>query len=518
MIKKIVPIAAGLAMALSIGNATAADDSEYRVVDKPLDLTIHMHFRNKYAWDENWPVAKEYERLTGIKLIGTASSVSTNSLESFNLMLVSGDLPDVVGGDSLKDLFFKYGMEGAFIPLNDLIDEHAPNLKAFFEEHPRVAQAITAPDGKIYHIPYVPDGVTGRAYFIRQDWLDKLGLEQPKTVDELYDVLVAFRDQDPNGNGIKDEVPAFFRHWQEFIRLVTLFDARSTGSEKYHQYYIDESGTVHHPYAEEAYRDAMVQLIKWYNEGLIDKEVFTRGSKGREYLLGNNLGGFTHDWFSSTAGYNTSLRDRIEGFDLVPFLPPASPSGRVLEEHGRAMIKPDGWAITYANKHPVETIKYMDFVFSDKGRNISNFGVEGETWTMVDGKPQFTDEVLSLKDGPVNSQMWSIGAQIPIGFHMDYAYEDQWTNEIAREGIAKYVACDCIAEQFPGVAMTVAEQKVWDKYYTNLETYMLEQQQRWVLGSADIEAEWDNYVARLDKLGLKKVLAAVQTAYDRQFK
>ncbi|MEO9276011.1 hypothetical protein ABFY09_14335 [Marinomonas sp. 5E14-1] len=519
MINKILPSTAiALALAATSGASVAAgDDDKYKVTDKPLELSIHMHFRNKYAWDENWPVAEEYEKYTGVRLKGVASKIGTNSQELFNLMLVSGNLPDIVGGNSLKDSFIQYGMEGAFLPLNDMIDTYAPNIKAYFEKNPDIKKAITAPDGNIYHMAYFPDGQAARAYYIRQDWLSKLGLEQPETVDELYEVLKAFRDRDPNGNGKQDEVPAFFRHWEEMIRMVTLWDARTTGTDSYHQFYIEGHDKVKHGYVDETYRTGIRNLAKWYKEGLIDKEVFTRGSKAREYLLGNNLGGMTHDWFASTAGYNDSLKETIPGFDWIPMAPPASPSGVRMEENGRTTVKPDGWALTYSNKDPIASIKYMDFIFTEKGRNIANFGVEGVHWNMVDGKPTYTQEVLTDSQ-PVNSQMWSIGAQIPIGFRQDYNYEWQWTNEIAAKGIELYTDNNYIIEQFNGVSMTVAERLVYDKYWPGILTYMLEAQQRWILGSADVDEEWDNYIARIKKLGYDKVLKAYQSAYDRQYK
>ena len=113
--------------------------------------------------------------------------------------------------------------------MNDLIEEHAPNLKKFFDEKPHIKSAISAADGNMYYIPYLPDGKYGRAYFIRYDWLDALELDVPETVDEFEAVLRAFKTQDPNGNGEADEVPYFARQWPELIRLVTLWDGRSSG-------------------------------------------------------------------------------------------------------------------------------------------------------------------------------------------------------------------------------------------------------------------------------------------------
>ncbi len=495
----------------------AADDN-LKIVNDPLELTIHFHFRDKYVYSEDWPVEKQVAELTGIHVKNVASLAIKSSRDAFNLLMASGDLPDIIGGDAtggLKDDFIRYGMEGAFVPLDDLIAEHAPHLKKFFDEHPAVRQAITAADGHIYFIPYVPEGDFARGWFIRQDWLDKLGLKTPETVDELHDVLVAFRDKDPNGNGQKDEVPYFGREPAEAVRLINMWDARVTGSDRYGDFMVEDKKVLH-PWTTEAYKTAMGHLAQWFKEGLIDKEVFTRGARVREYMLGNNLGGMTHDWFASTAGYNETVKDKVAGINFKPMLPPKTVSGQRFEDNRRATVQPSGWAISHTNKHPVETIKYFDFWFTEKGRLLSNWGIEGETYDMVDGKPVYKESVLK-KPKPVNAQLYDYGAQIPRGYWQSYDYEIPWTNKIALDGIAMYKEANLLQPEFTGVSMNPEERAIFDKYWSSLFTYMTEMQQTWVLGAKDINADWADYQARLKQLGFEEVMTVMQTAYDRQY-
>ena len=496
--------------------ATPSADGAYSVSDKPLTLDIHFHTK-KYVYDNEWPVEKEAARLTNMHLNNVASMATTKSQEAFNLLIASGDLPPIVAGSSIRDNVNRYGPEGAFIPLNDLIDKYAPHIKAFFDANKDVRSSILAADGNIYYIPYLPDGKYGRGYFIRQDWLDKLNLKTPNTIDELHKVLVAFRDDDPNGNGKKDEVPMFFRHWEELIRMVTLWDGRMSGSDMFHDFYVDK-GNLLHGYVGKGYHEGIRNLAKWYQEGLIDAEVFTRGSRSREYLLSNNLGGMTHDWFASTAGYNDSLADKVPGFDFKTMLPPKGISGKRVEEHRRAKVKVDGWAMSYTDKNPIETIKYFDFFFTEEGRRLANFGIESKQYDMIDGKPVFKKEVLESTT-PLNAQMWEIGAQIQRGFHQDYAYELQWTNKNALEGIALYdTVPDLLVEPFLGVSLNEKEKEVFDKNWATILDYMLEMQQAWILGSRDIDKDWDSYMAQLDRMGYNDVIKVMQSAYDRAYK
>ncbi|MFD0979185.1 extracellular solute-binding protein [Tropicimonas aquimaris] len=509
--------AAALATTAMTGVTPALANDDLKIVDEPLELTVHIHHVRSTAYDENWPVEKVAQELTNVYLKNaTVGSNTTNSEEAMNLLLATGKLPDIIGSARIKESVDQYGPQGAFLPLNDLIEEHAPHIKAFFDENPDLLKAASSSDGNLYYIPYLPDGKYGRGYFIRYDWLEALGLEVPNNVDELYEVLTAFRTQDPNGNGIQDEIPYFARQWEELPRLVTLWGGRSSGSDTYHDFYV-EDGKIQYPYMGEGYKEGIKNLAKWYKEGLIDPEVFTRGSSAREYLLSENLGGMTHDWFASTAGYNDSLQDKIPGFEFKAMIPPENVNGDRIEEHRRILVKPDGWAIGGTNKHPVETIKYFDFFFSPEGRRLVNFGVEGEQYTMVDGKPQFTEEFLT-NGRPVNSQLYEIGAQLQArGYYQDYEYEKQWSNKYALEGIELYEQGDYLIPDFLGVAMNADEQRVFDKYFSQARTYMLEKQQAWILGAADVEEEWDAYMSQLDRMGMNEVLEVMQSAYDRQY-
>lgn len=501
---------------LAFSTSAQSVENSLRITDRPLSLNIHFHYRNSSVYDPNWPVEREAANMTGISLNSVGPEHIKDSSAAFNLMMANGDLPDIVGGNFLQQKFNQFGPAGEFIPLDDLIEEYAPHIKEVFEKSPEIKKSIQAADGNLYFIPYLPDGKYGRAYFIRTDWLRKLELSTPETVDELYTVLTAFKHQDPNGNGLDDEIPFFARNFEEMVRLVTLWDARTTGTDTWHDFYV-EDGQIQHGYNKETYRIGISNLAKWYKEGLIDPEVFRRGRKAREFILENDLGGMTHDWFASTASFNQRYKDTIEGFEFKAISPPASPSGRRLEEHRRAQVKPDGWAITRANRNPIETIRYFDFWFSPEGKRLANFGVEGEHYNLVDGKPQFTDEILN-GELPVNTRMWEVGAQIPRGFPQDYGYEIQWSNEIALEGIALYDEGDYLVEPFLGVSLTTTEKDVIDQYWESVKIYMLERQEDWVLGNRDVNADWDSYLSVLDKLGMKKVLATMQTAYERQYK
>ena len=200
------------ALLASTAMATPAlADGQLKIVDgDPLELTIQMNHARYPVYKEDWPVEQQAREWTNVHLKGVTvgtnmrTDENTGRTEALNLMLASGNIPDIVGSSRIKDFVNQYGPEGAFLPLNDLIHEHAPNLRKFFEEKPHIKSAISAADGNMYYIPYLPDGKYGRAYWIRTDWLNKLGLEVPQTVEEFEATLRTFKTMDPNGNGEAD--------------------------------------------------------------------------------------------------------------------------------------------------------------------------------------------------------------------------------------------------------------------------------------------------------------------------
>ena len=498
-----------MAMIMAVMSLSACGKKETAKIGDELELTIFMHFYGSSVFDDDWPVFKKAAELTGVKLHGTASKMQTDSAPAYSNMLVEEPLPDIIHyfGADLKQL----GVEGGLIPLEDLIEKYAPNIQKFFEDCPQAKRAATASDGHVYYIPGSLAGIDigalpSQGWFIRQDWLDKLGLETPTTVDELYEVLKAFKTQDPNGNGIDDEIPLFRRDGSIGF-LYTLF-AINKG-------WYEVDGETHYGAVEEAYKNAVANIAKWYKEGIIDKEIFTRGGQAREQLLSGNLGGCTHDWFSSTGAYNDAYKDSVPGIDLEPFAPPADINGNVVEDHSRMVLHELGWGISKDNKHPEETMKYFDFWMSKEGQDLRSFGVEGVHYNVVDGKKQFTDEVLNAPEGAV-AYLKSQGAKLEIGTIGSIESELLGMNEIAQKGFEMYADGGYVRQQYVKPQFTDEEQNILNKYMNNIETYVNEMEQKWILGVQDVETDWDTYVATLHKMHIDDVIKVYNEAHKRE--
>lgn len=480
------------------------------VSKEPKEFTVFLNFNNM-PFDSNWQVWQEAAKRTNISLKGTISLSNSNEEEAFNLMMSSGNLADIIGYVDASSLE-KLGRDGGMIPLNDLIKEHAPNIQKVLDEDARFRQTAYSLDGNIYQIPKNQELKAAEFWWIRQDWLDKLNLKAPTTVDELHDVLYAFRNEDPNGNGLKDEIPLFDRAgWKQPDEYLYLWD---TSLEFY-----PRDGKMKYEPLEENFKTGVSNMIKWYQEGLIDPEIFTRGASSRDTLLGGDLGGCTHDWVS-TANYNSTLQETIPGFQMAAIAPPADQNGVVKERVSR--YPGVGWGISSQCKDPVTVIKFMDYFFTEEGSDLMNWGIEGDTFTRdADGSKHFTDTVLQSELTPIG-YLRSIGAQYRIGMCQDGDYEYATMKEDGIEANKLYNGHD---EWFDDSLPPYLDGKMALKYTSDDETeyknimasikpYVDEKFQSWILGVNDFDSEYDTFIKELKARGIDRALEINQKAYD----
>ena len=493
------------------------DGSFGKIVTESVELKIHLSQENKNVLTTDLPLYRYLSETTGIDIIGTANPGSGDSLSEFYLAAANGFPDDIYAGNKLGNLFMKFGAEGAFIPLNDYLDQ-MPNFSAFMKKDPRVAASITSPDGNIYFIPYMqPDVTTSKVYFIRKDWLEKFNLPMPGSTEELEKTLLTLIQNDANGNGQNDEFGFFGRNIEEIVRLVTLFGSRAFGNDSFSQRFIPADGEVYHAWIQPEFMEAIKEVSRWYDLGIIDNEYLTNPRGRRDHFLLNNLGAMTYDWMASTSGYNN--KNIVDGFELAPFAPPVNVDGNRVNEHIRPIVKNDGWGISAQCENVEAAIALFDMMFTEYGRTVANFGVEGKQWEYVNGLPTFTEAVLNNPEGkPVNLYLRdNVGAQLFIGFKQDYEYERQWTSEGGLKAIDIYGSGEFDVPTLPALVYTDEEFEIVNKYLSNINTFLDESVHSWIVSPSShlTDEVWDKYLSQVNKLGLEDIDAVYQTAYKR---
>lgn len=221
--KSMLVLASALLLtACSSKSSTASPDYELKNITFPLKKEVTLKFMtNTSTMAPKNPneklILKRLEKETGVHIDWT--NYQSDFAEKRNLDISSGDLPDAIHNDGASDVeLMSWAKQGVIVPVEDLIDKYMPNLKKILDENPEYRSLITAPDGHIYSFPWIEELGEGKESihsvndmaWINKEWLDKLGLEMPQTMDDLVKVLEAFKTQDPNGNGKADEIPISF--------------------------------------------------------------------------------------------------------------------------------------------------------------------------------------------------------------------------------------------------------------------------------------------------------------------
>ncbi len=290
--------------------------------------------------------------------------------EKLGMMLAQGDFPDVIAGDMPYTSVMSGAIEnGLFMPLDDLLEEYGPNLMAQVPE--TVWDELRGPDGHIYAVGDFMSNTARRCTVIRKDLLDELGLDIPVTLDDYYNVLVAFKNA-----GVK--YPYIGR--EKFKYSETFFAAYGVVPTTWQ---LNDEGQVIPAYLLPEMKEALAFYKKLYDEGLIDTESLTNNGTVRDQKAAAGDVGMMVVNISAAPGYNIALKENVPDAEWVCVSSPLNPNGG---KHGYAAFTPTA-NVHYINakcEHPEEIIKFFDKML-DPDPDLQRFltyGVEGEFYTV----------------------------------------------------------------------------------------------------------------------------------------
>lgn len=527
MLRKILATVLVLMMALA-GTAvaeTAAFNAEgYPIVNEPITLRVLVGNSAASPADYNdLQIIQEIEQKTGIHIewIMAGSGLT----EKRSVMLATGDLPDIILKDVTATELVTYGENGTFIPMQDLIKQYAPNVTALFEQTEGLEGFVTAPDGNIYGVPRMnaaPWTKTNGIGMINTKWLENLGLEMPATIDEFYNVLKAFKEQDANQNGDpNDEIPMAFGKWLN-SGATTLSDVNGIsylmsafGVPMGVEYMDVQNGKVTCIATTENYKQGIAYLSKMYTEGLIDIESFTMSREQLDakisqtpYSVGYIQGWDIADEFSTD--------DARDNYDFMPPLKGTDGSDPVVYQVPLYGISRGACVITSACQYPEAAMRWIDYLYDTM---ISIQICEGPIGVRVGDKGDGTYEVLPAPEG-MNSTQWKDGNALG-GYGAFAITPDTFTNVLRFPStdakvafMTEYMDPYADTEAFPSVYYTVAESEEVALLRTDLLSYIERRASDWIMNGG-IEEQWDSYVNELGAMGLSRLMEINQAAYDR---
>lgn len=491
-----------------------AEQYELPVVREPFTLTFatadNPDISSSYT--QNLPAFQELERRTGIhvKFEVTPSDQYNTTMQT--RLAAATELPDLI---RLPDDPIRYAKGGLIVPMDDLIGNFAPNILSLFKQRPEVKKAMTAPDGRIYTLSAVVDArsmVNLNGIGMRKDWLEALDLEEPDTIDEWYDVLFSFKEKDPNGNGKDDEIPVITLNVNGLYKFAWSYGLHLALSDGW---YPDEDGRVVYEWIDPRMKDWLQEMNKWYQAGLLDPDM---GSQNRDKFtakaIGDIAGVSVSDMTMQFPQWNERMINDFPHAKWEGIVPPKGPNGDRMMEREQP-TENIHYGITRDCENPEVVIKWLDYMFASEDGQIlmGNFGIEGHSYEMIDGKPQFNDFILKNQRGSGMAQAsLGVNGSFPRILMKEMIEQRflQYEGEVAQsDKTTQYYV-----SSYPRVLASKEETDTYTGIMADVDTYKDEMVIRFIQGQEPLE-HFDQYVQSIQGMGIDEAIAIKQEQYDR---
>ena len=493
----------------------------------PTEISVYMTQTGVPDLDINTtklPVFAAIEQKFNVKLTISAFDSSAYGTVLLPLIASGSNLPDtwVMGGADLVQM----GIDGTIIDLNQLMTDNAPDTMALLNQYPLAKYSITAPDGKVWGFPNriapYDDSFQGLDIGYRLDWAQNLVTKgvlttaNPVTLDDWYKMLVAFRDNDPTGKGTKvipyaAQAPIYLWDWSLPFAMSPWSGWFSSWNGKVTFDWSDPNSQA------KAY---VTMLNKWYSEKLIDQDLLVDHGAAIDAGTLSGTVGAELTWTGSFAGFTATMNKNgdTSAVWMVALPPKGTGTGLMGQSYENySYVNGERWMISKTAKDPATIIKIFNYCLADpQGQILNNFGVEGQSYTMVNGVPTFTTDIL--KNNKYNDAGLAIAA-LGVGKFPQFVRLDSETQTYALSYSQALI--DRMAEikplvrvMFPGVTATAAESTTLTKM-TDIGTTVDEYFAKAIVGTANLTTDWDAFVAKINAAGIADVLAAKQAQYDR---
>ncbi|MCM3746867.1 extracellular solute-binding protein [Paenibacillus pasadenensis] len=485
-------------------------------------------FGEKKSFEDNWFTGMVEEKfkvdLEWMSVPGGAASEKRKML-----LLAGSDYPEIFMTSFSKYEQFQLGQNGTLLPLNELIEQFAPNVKKAFQNNEELRKAAASPNGKIYFIPTIDECFHcsyPQKIWMNKMWLDKLDLPAPRTYEELYRTLTAFKKLDPNGNGAADEIPLsgssamYVGNMMGYLMNAFVY----YDGENFLQV---QNGKVSFIGNSPEYRQGLRYLRKLYEEGLIDPNIFaqsvntfterTNGSPAR-------VGAFVANHAGAVIPLTSPLYREYEV--LPPLIGPAGKRTTGFKPH---KFGSGGFVITdKATPEQAEAIiRIIDFLYTEEGTMLATYGKEGEVWEKAAASLDFNGNPAKYRLLPayytnrIRDSWWNSG-QVAMTNRLreSFAVEGDpldprnYEYRLYYETKTKYEPYR--PDQFipPNLPFTTEELQQVELLRNEIGNYLNDQTVQFVLGAKNLDDDWAEYMAGFNKLNVNYYVELTQRAYD----
>ena len=455
-------------------------------------------------------IYKRIEKRTGVHIEFTCPP-TTDTASAFTTMVASKNLPDIIQHEYYVD--YPGGPDkaiddGVYMRLNELMEKYAPNYLNAISDPSVHKQAVTD-SGNLWCFSMI-DKAVQEAYYgpmYRQDWLTKVGMDVPTTIDEVHNVLKAFKEK------LGAESPLLLPQNGYDGSGYMLMSAYGVSNS-----YYNDNGTVKFGPMEDGYRQYLETMKQWYAEGLIDQEFPTKTDTTND-ITTDKAGMWVGNFWQPNTWKSQSVSSDV--FKVVAGPYPTLNSGeKVAFKETNYAVQQNNTAITTSCKTPEIAVKWLDYKYSEEGYLLCNFGIEGESYNMVNGEPQYTDFFTENKNPKgyefYNAQYYYLmgkGPYLRLWSREMFSYTDDawdmlhtWEDSSTGEAVLPNNA----------LTMTPEEGEAFNVINSDVSTYVNQQTVAFITGQQELNDEnWNKFVETLKSQGIEEAVGYKQAAFDR---
>lgn len=457
----------------------------------------------------DYPALAKVSELTGVDIDWYTVSSDTEK-ETFNIMLSSGEICDVFSSSYLSGSLDYYVEQEVIMDIKEAAQANMPNYLAASQNYDGFAEALGSESEQGFWsvvYSYTADAPVSAGLVIRQDWLDELGLESPVTYDDYYNVLTAFKNE---YDAVLWNDSAAVNPYNFFCSGYGIYGAEVNG--KYSFY--NDNGTVKFgPYTQE-YKEYLTMMNQWYTEGLLDNDFFFTTREIKSEMVNTGKAGIWYSTLTNLNEFNATAQD--ENFKIAPVSDAVKSEGDTLKFRISDSKFSAKNCISYDCENVELLLKLFDFMFTDEGTVLKNWGVEGISWEKDgNGDPQFNDFIINPTELPAMSlaiAAYTAGTfpGITLSYRMDITYDELqleakkvWDSNCNDSGIMPDL-----------IALNEEENEAVKRIMGDVSTYVAEMSVGMIVGTTSLD-EFDTYIEQLGSMGIQECLDHYQAAMDR---
>jgi putative aldouronate transport system substrate-binding protein len=474
-------------------------------------MQLNGNVRFQHNSMEETVLAKELERRTGVKINYMHPSAGDETV-NLSILIAAGNLPDIIEHNWNNIAGGPASMieDGVILGLDEIIEKYSPNYARVLGENPETDYSARTVNGNVYSYTFSRESdyltVLGGP-IIRQDWLSDLELPMPETMADWYAALLKFK----NEKGAL--VPLSFAENDLYIGIFC--GAYGTKSD-----FFIEDGKIKFGFAGERHRRFLYEMKKWYDEGLIAKNVYSSETEKELNIKTNKSGAF-----SGLAGYtlgrlNTDTQKKNPRFLLRPAPYPVLVRGDRPMFSQRTLKGGDGTgaAISVSCKNIEAAARFLDYGYGKDGMFLYNFGVEGESYVMKNAYPTYTDIIMNNPKGlsiPAAMGEYIRGNQLGPFVQANEYLEQYYSTDEQKEALRVWGNSDELMYMLPFLQFKVDESRELKQISDNIKKYSSDMTFRYILGLEDLEQYDAVYMKNILELKLGRAEEIYQQVYER---